>query len=134
MAPRKRNVDDVLAALPKGEGAKNVFVRVDFNVPMDGDGRITDDSRIKGAIPTIEKILKSGNNAILMSHMYVVIIIYPSSLFYYYVISDRRRHDDDKISPSHFLLLVCLFHPFLGDDQRRYRPVKTMVPNVQRCR
>mmetsp|Transcript_26854 Transcript_26854/g.47360 ORF Transcript_26854/g.47360 Transcript_26854/m.47360 type:complete len:438 (-) Transcript_26854:127-1440(-) len=66
---RKRNVLDVLAALPKGEGAKNVLVRVDFNVPMDADGKITDDSRIRGAIPTIEAIIKSGNNAILMSHM-----------------------------------------------------------------
>lgn len=65
---RKRNVFDVLEALPKGEGAKKVLVRVDFNVPMDGD-KITDDSRIRGAIPTIDAILKSGNNAILMSHM-----------------------------------------------------------------
>lgn len=66
---RKRNVFDVLEALPKGEGAKNVLVRVDFNVPINPDGKITDDSRIRGAIPTIEAILKSGNNAILMSHM-----------------------------------------------------------------
>ncbi|KAL3921176.1 MAG: hypothetical protein SGILL_002885 [Bacillariaceae sp.] len=36
---------------------------------MDADGTITDDSRIRGAIPTIETVLKSGNNAILMSHM-----------------------------------------------------------------
>lgn len=66
--PRKRNVFDVLEVLPKDEGAKNVLVRVDFNVPMDGD-KITDDSRIRGALPTIDAILKSGNNAILMSHM-----------------------------------------------------------------
>lgn len=65
---RKRNVYDVLEAL-KGEGAKNVMVRVDFNVPINPEGKITDDSRIRGAIPTIEAILKSGNNAILMSHM-----------------------------------------------------------------
>lgn len=45
------------------------MVRVDFNVPINPDGKITDDSRIRGAIPTIEAILKSGNNAILMSHM-----------------------------------------------------------------
>eukprot|EP00529_Nitzschia_sp_RCC80_P019677 CAMPEP_0113447548 /NCGR_PEP_ID=MMETSP0014_2-20120614/4293_1 /TAXON_ID=2857 /ORGANISM="Nitzschia sp." /LENGTH=423 /DNA_ID=CAMNT_0000338703 /DNA_START=91 /DNA_END=1362 /DNA_ORIENTATION=+ /assembly_acc=CAM_ASM_000159 len=64
--PRKRNVDDVLATIPKGS---NVLVRVDFNVPMDGDGKITDDSRIVKAVPTIETIVKSGNNAILMSHM-----------------------------------------------------------------
>jgi len=66
---RKRNVNDVLEALGKDSGSKNILVRVDFNVPMDADGKITDDSRIRGAIPTIEIILKSGNNAILMSHM-----------------------------------------------------------------
>eukprot|EP00536_Pseudo-nitzschia_multiseries_P008348 jgi/Psemu1/197768/e_gw1.210.117.1 len=65
---RKRNVNDVLETLDK-DGAKNILVRVDFNVPMDADFNITDDSRIRGAIPTIEIILKSGNNAILMSHM-----------------------------------------------------------------
>mmetsp|Transcript_15331 Transcript_15331/g.35532 ORF Transcript_15331/g.35532 Transcript_15331/m.35532 type:complete len:451 (+) Transcript_15331:233-1585(+) len=68
---RKRNVNDVLKVLGKDENkdAKNVLVRVDFNVPMDGDGTITDDSRIRGALSTIELILESGNNAILMSHM-----------------------------------------------------------------
>jgi len=66
---RKRNVNDVLETLGKDGDSKNILVRVDFNVPMDGNGKITDDSRIRGAIPTIEIILKSGNNAILMSHM-----------------------------------------------------------------
>jgi len=66
---RKRNVSDVLETLGKDGDSKNILVRVDFNVPMDGNGKITDDSRIRGAIPTIEIILKSGNNAILMSHM-----------------------------------------------------------------
>lgn len=65
---RKRNVNDVLETLGKDGEAKNILVRVDFNVPMDGD-KITDDSRIRGAIPTIKIILNSGNNAILMSHM-----------------------------------------------------------------
>lgn len=65
---RKRNVNDVLESLDK-DGAKNILIRVDFNVPMDADFNITDDSRIRGAIPTIDIILKSGNNAILMSHM-----------------------------------------------------------------
>lgn len=66
---RKRNVNDVLEFLGKDGDAKNILVRVDFNVPMDGDGKITDNSRIRGAIPTIKIILDSGNNAILMSHM-----------------------------------------------------------------
>jgi len=65
---RKRNVNDVLETLGKDGDAKNILVRVDFNVPMEGD-KITDDSRIRGAIPTIKIILNSGNNAILMSHM-----------------------------------------------------------------
>jgi phosphoglycerate kinase len=66
---RKRNVNDVLEILDKDQDSKNILVRVDFNVPMDDNGKITDDSRIRGAIPTIDIILKSGNNAILMSHM-----------------------------------------------------------------
>jgi phosphoglycerate kinase len=66
---RKRNVNDVLEVFDKDCDAKNILVRVDFNVPMDGNGEITDDSRIRGALPTIGIILKSKNNAILMSHM-----------------------------------------------------------------
>ncbi len=48
---------------------KKAIVRVDFNVPLDGNFNITDDSRIKAAIPTIEKILKDGGSVIVMSHM-----------------------------------------------------------------
>jgi 3-phosphoglycerate kinase len=66
MSTRKRNVDDVIEAL--GD-KKNILVRVDFNVPMDSDGTITDDSRIRGALPTIEAIMKAKCNAILVSHM-----------------------------------------------------------------
>jgi len=66
---RKRNVNDVLEVFDNDCDAKNILVRVDFNVPMDGNGEITDDSRIRGALPTIGIILKSKNNAILMSHM-----------------------------------------------------------------
>lgn len=64
---RKRNVFDVIEAL--GDDKKNILVRVDFNVPMDGDGTITDDSRIRGAMPTIQAILEAKKNAILVSHM-----------------------------------------------------------------
>lgn len=47
---------------------KKVLVRVDFNVPLDKEFHITDDKRIRAAIPTIKKILNDGGAAILMSH------------------------------------------------------------------
>jgi phosphoglycerate kinase len=48
---------------------KKALIRVDFNVPLDKNNKITDDNRIQGAIPTIEKILKDGGSVILMSHL-----------------------------------------------------------------
>ena len=48
---------------------RKVLVRVDFNVPLDEQYHITDDSRIKATIPTIKKILADGGSAILMSHL-----------------------------------------------------------------
>lgn len=46
-----------------------VIVRVDFNVPLDKDFNVTDDTRIVATIPTIQKILKDGGAAVLMSHL-----------------------------------------------------------------
>ncbi len=45
------------------------LVRVDFNVPLDDNGNITDDTRIRGALPTLKKILGDGGSLIIMSHM-----------------------------------------------------------------
>ena len=45
------------------------LVRVDFNVPLDENGKITDDTRIRGALPTLKKILADGGSLIIMSHM-----------------------------------------------------------------
>ncbi len=48
---------------------KKAIVRVDFNVPLDDNGKITDDTRIRGALPTLKKILADGGALIVMSHM-----------------------------------------------------------------
>ncbi len=60
---RKRNLDGF-----DGNGQK-VLVRVDFNVPLDKDRNITDDTRIRETLPTIRRLLDSGAAVILMSHL-----------------------------------------------------------------
>ncbi len=48
---------------------KRVIARVDFNVPLDAEGNITDDKRIEGALPTIRHIIENGGKLILVSHL-----------------------------------------------------------------
>ena len=48
---------------------KKAIVRVDFNVPLNEEGKISDDTRIRGALPTLKKVLAEGGALIIMSHM-----------------------------------------------------------------
>src|SRR4051794_24022333 len=48
---------------------KRVLVRVDFNVPMDPSGKVSNDRRIMGALPTLEHLLDAGAALVVMSHV-----------------------------------------------------------------
>jgi phosphoglycerate kinase len=63
---RKKTVRDLSDAQVRG---KRALVRVDFNVPLDDEGRITDDTRIRASLPTIELLLERGALPVILSHL-----------------------------------------------------------------
>jgi len=64
---------------------KKVLIRVDFNVPLDENNRVTDHTRIKAAKPTIDKVLEEGGSCVLMTHL------------------GRPKGVDDKLSLRHIV-------------------------------
>jgi len=70
----KKSVGDLNSVDLKG---KKVFVRADLNVPLDDNQNITDDTRIRAAIPTIKFLIENGAKVILSTHL-VWFTVYPS--------------------------------------------------------
>ena len=63
MLLRKRSIQEIPLR------GKRVLMRVDFNVPLDAQGRVTDDTRIQASLPTIRSAMDSGAKVILASHL-----------------------------------------------------------------
>lgn len=81
---------------------KRVIVRVDFNVPLDDNFNITDDTRIRAAMPTINKVINDGGKLILMSHL-----------------GRPKKNPDEKFSLNHivkYLSQVICKEVIFADD------------------
>ena len=82
---------------------KRAIIRVDFNVPLDDRGNVTDETRIRAAIPTIRKVLDGGGAVILMSHL-----------------GRPKKNNDEKYSLRHIIPTIerLLGRPviFAGDS------------------
>src|SRR5574344_2046882 len=93
---------------------KKAIVRVDFNVPMNENFEITDDTRIRAAIPTLKKVLAGGGSLIIMSHL------------------GRPKGVDSKLSLKHIASHVseCLGVPvkFAPDCQKAQAEVAALKP------
>ena len=93
---------------------KKAIVRVDFNVPLDENFNITDDTRIRAALPTLKKVLSEGGSLILMSHL------------------GRPKGVDPKFSLKHILAHVseCLGVPvqFAEDCQKADAQAAALKP------
>jgi phosphoglycerate kinase len=94
---------------------KKAFVRVDFNVPVDENFNITDDTRIRGALPTLKKILADGGSLIIASHM-----------------GRPKKNPDPKYSLKHILShvseLLGVNVQFAEDCQKAQAQVAALKP------
>lgn len=84
----KKSVGSLKEADLKG---KRVFVRVDLNVPLDDNLKITDDTRVRAAVPTINYLIGHGAKVILSSHLVYIF------LFFLTYINLKSIYDDSSI-------------------------------------